>query len=276
MTSGLSCALVVGGGGVIRCGWPRVVCVLVPEGGWAVSYEVPPPRGERGPGPGGDASAGYGGREPAYEDLYGRARERDPGQSYRPRRDVAQPAGRGPRGRSAGRGFAGRGWAELAAAVALVVVSSAVTWVVASDHYDRAAGSQGGSSSGVAAPETAAGALSAADTYFALYGAGQYAAVYPLIAPADRAVIAESVWTGLHQSCPVPGLTYQVKTPLVSGAMAVMAVGYSGAASAIGSEQVTFAYSGGRWYYLPSDMSVYRGHDLAQAVTAAKAAGLCS
>ncbi len=162
---------------------------------------------------------------------------------------------------------------EACAAVALVVVTAAVTWVAAVRHYTAEAEAEAAAAS---EPATAAGAMAAAQYYFSLYGAGQYAAVYPLIAPADRAVIAESSWTGVHQACPASGLTYQVKTPVLSGTTAVMAVGYSGAASAIGSEQVTFTYSGGRWYYVPSDTSVYRGHDLAQAVAAAKAAGLCS
>lgn len=275
-----------------------------------MSYDVPSPRRERGPWPADEQHEGYGGREPAYEDLYGRGRDRDPGhgsprpasvyrepddgnrrpsddyqrawprpedrQGYRPAVNGTRPAGW--RARSAGRQFTGRGLAELAGAVALAVVSVAVTWVVASRHYeqDGSAGSQQGSSFGVAAPETAAGALSAADTYFALYGAGQYAAVYPLIAPGDRAAIPESVWAGLHQACPVSGLTYKVQTPVLSGTTAVMAVGYLGAAGSLGSEQVTFTYSGGRWYYMPSDVSTYRGHDLAQAVAAAKAAGLCA
>jgi hypothetical protein len=209
-------------------------------------------------------------RQPA--DVYRRAWPPPPAdrQRHRAGQETVQPAGPVRRDRRAGRGFAGRGLAEVAGAVALVVVSAAVTWVVASHHYARA-------SSGGPAPaqETAAAALAAADGYFALYGAGQYAAVYPLIAPADRAVIPASVWTGLHKACPVSGLTYQVKTPVLSGATAVMAVGYSGAAGSLGSEQVTFTYAGGQWYYVPSDLTIYRGHTLAQAVAAAKADNLC-
>ena len=119
--------------------------------------------------------------------------------------------------------------------------------------------------------------MAAATTYFALYGAGQYGAVYPLITSADRAVIAEGVWTGLHQECksPAAGLSYKVTHPVLSGQTAVMTVGFAGAASAIGSEQVTFAYEGGGWYYEVPNLQVYRGHTLAQAVAAQKAAGSC-
>jgi len=52
-------------------------------------------------------------------------------------------------------------------------------------------------------------------------------------------------------------------------------VGYSGAAASFGSEQITFTYTGGKWYYQPSDLSVYAHHNLAQALAAAKAAGVC-
>jgi hypothetical protein len=126
-------------------------------------------------------------------------------------------------------------------------------------------------------PETASTAKSAAEAYFDLYGAGQYAAVYPMIAPADRQYIREKVWTGVHQECKSPsaGLTYSVKHPVLAGSVAVVSVSLSGAAAALGSEQVSFTYADGKWYYLPSDLSIYRHHDVAQALKAARAAGLC-
>jgi hypothetical protein len=126
-------------------------------------------------------------------------------------------------------------------------------------------------------PVTAAAARSAAESYFALYGAGQYAAVYPMISPADQAFITPGIWTGLHAACPskAAGLSYTVSRPVLAGDVAVFSVGLAGAASALGSEQVTFTYSGSKWYYSPSDLHVYKHHDLAQAITAAKADGLC-
>jgi hypothetical protein len=102
--------------------------------------------------------------------------------------------------------------------------------------------------------------------------------VYPLIAPVAREDISESVWTGLHDQCrpsSTAGLTYAVKDPVLAGTTAVVSVGYAGAAASLGSEQITFTYTAGKWYYQPSDLSVYQGHDLAQAVAAAKAAGIC-
>jgi hypothetical protein len=70
-------------------------------------------------------------------------------------------------------------------------------------------------------------------------------------------------------------LTYAVKDPVLAGTTAVVTVGYAGAPAALGSEQITFTHVGGEWYYQPSDMSVHQGHDLAQAVAAAKAAAVC-
>lgn len=129
---------------------------------------------------------------------------------------------------------------------------------------------------GPAEPVTASAADSAARAYFALYGAGEYAAVYPMIAPADRIKIRESVWIGLHNACKkTTGLTYAVKHPVLTGDIAVVSVGFAGAASSLGTEQITFVYTGGKWYYQPSDLRVYAHHDLAQAVAAAKAEGLC-
>ncbi len=100
-----------------------------------------------------------------------------------------------------------------------------------------------------------------------------------MIEPHDRRLIRKSVWTGLHEACEdqaSAGLTYKVAHPVLAGSIAVVSVGFAGAASSLGSEQVTFAYKGGRWYYKPADLSVYKSHDLAEAIAAAKADGLCS
>ena len=126
-------------------------------------------------------------------------------------------------------------------------------------------------------PQTTAAAKAAAETYFGLYAAGQYAAVYPLIAPAARRDIRERVWVGIHNRCrpTTATLAYKVTRPILAGTTAVVTVGYAGAAAAIGSEQITFTYINGKWYYLPSDLSIYRHHNLAQAVAAAKADNVC-
>jgi hypothetical protein len=162
---------------------------------------------------------------------------------------------------------------EVLGAITLVAVTAAVTWIAAAHHFET----DHPASAPQVTAETAAGAVVAAQDYFDLYGAGQYSAVYPMIAPADRAEIPEAVWTGLHHQCgPSSGLTYRVSHPVLSGTTAVLSVGFSGAAAATGSEQATFTYTAGRWFYVPANMQVYRGHDLAQAVAVAKTDGVCS
>jgi hypothetical protein len=131
-------------------------------------------------------------------------------------------------------------------------------------------------SSPAAQPQTAAAALTAAKNYFALYGAQQFAAVYPMIDPADRAQINESVWVAVHQQCgPTSNLSYAVTNPVLAGTTAVVTVSLAGAASSIASEQISFVYVGGQWYYQPSDTSDYAGNTTAQAVAALTAAGNC-
>jgi hypothetical protein len=125
---------------------------------------------------------------------------------------------------------------------------------------------------------TGPAAASTAAAYFGFYGAGQYAAVYPMIAPAARRSISETVWIRLHEECrssATAGLSYRVTDPILAGRTAVVTVGYAGAAASLGSEQVTFVYTSGKWYYEPADLSIYKDHDLRQALAAAKGAGLC-
>lgn len=128
-----------------------------------------------------------------------------------------------------------------------------------------------------AEPQTAAAAKAAAETYFGLYAAEQYAAVYPLIASSARRDIRERVWVGLHNRCrpTTAPLSYKVTHPILAGTTAVVTVGYAGAAASLGSEQITLTYTDGKWYYLPSDLGIYRHHNLTQAVAAAKANNLC-
>jgi hypothetical protein len=85
-----------------------------------------------------------------------------------------------------------------------------------------------------------------------------------MIAPAARRDISESVWTGLHNRCrpTTATLTYAATHPIL--ACTAVTVSYAGAASSLGSEQITFVYTAGRWYYQPSDLSIYKGHDLAR------------
>jgi hypothetical protein len=168
----------------------------------------------------------------------------------------------------------------------LVVVALAAAFALGAtaDHLwqDRASVSGGSGSNPPAAapaePATAAGVQQAANTYFGFYAAGQYATAYTLLSPSARAAISETTWTGAHQACisRSPQLAYAVTQPVVSGTTAVVRVAVQGALSKLGSEEASFTYSGGRWWYSPPDMSAYQGHTTTQAVAALKAAGTCS
>jgi hypothetical protein len=152
------------------------------------------------------------------------------------------------------------------------------TTTTPSSAPSRAASSPSAAPSPQASPMTAAAAQAAATAYFDFYAAGQYAAVYPLLSPAARQVISQSVWMAVHEACrsTTAGLSYKVSRPELAGTTAVVNVSLAGAAAAIGSEEETFTYSGGRWLYAPTDLSIYRHHTAAQAVEAAKAQDLCS
>jgi hypothetical protein len=170
-----------------------------------------------------------------------------------------------------------RSLAGAAAADTVALLAGCGTTATPSSGSPAATTSPQPSATAAPAEPVTAAARSAAESYFALYGAGQYAAVYPMISPTDKAFIATGLWTGLHAACPskAAGLSYTVSRPVLAGDVAVFSVGLAGAASALGSEQVTFTYSGSKWYYSPSDLHVYKHHDLAQAIAAAKAGGLC-
>ena len=131
-----------------------------------------------------------------------------------------------------------------------------------------------------AEPDSPAGARAAAQRFFALYSAGQYAAAYPLLSEAARAAVTEAAWAAVHGECQssTAGLSYDVGTPVMAGpVVAVMKVSLAGAASAIGSEEETFDYQGGQWVWAPaaSDMAMYRGGNVAVIVSRMKAAGNC-
>jgi hypothetical protein len=166
--------------------------------------------------------------------------------------------------------------------LAVVALAAAFALGATADHLwqDRASasGSSNPPAAAAAEPATAAGVQQAASTYFGFYAAGQYATAYTLLFPSARAAISETTWTGAHQACisRSPQLAYAVTQPVVSGTTAVVRVAVQGALSKLGSEEASFAYSGGRWWYSPPNMSAYQGHTTAQAVAALKAAGQCS
>jgi hypothetical protein len=132
-----------------------------------------------------------------------------------------------------------------------------------------------------AVPDTPAAARAAAESLFALYAAEQYSDVYPGLDARTRALAPERKWVRVHQACDssTSGLSYKVGKPVMAGQSAVMSVSLAGAAAAIGSEEVTFVYQDGRWFWAPSssDMSAagnYKG-TVRQIVARLKTAGEC-
>jgi hypothetical protein len=127
-----------------------------------------------------------------------------------------------------------------------------------------------------AQPETAAGAKAAAQAYYALYAAGQYAAVYPMINAQARAAIPLATWVTVHQGCKsaASGLSYAVGTPTLAGATAVMSLSVAGALSKLGSEEETFTYEGGKWLWAENALASWKGTP-AQILAGFKAAGKC-
>ena len=129
-----------------------------------------------------------------------------------------------------------------------------------------------------AQPQTAAGAKSVAQQYFGLYSAGQFATSWALLAPSAHKAVPEAVWVAVHQGCPSPsaGLAYDVKNVTLTGGTAVVTVTLAGVASRLASGSEAFTYSGGRWGYAPSDLSLYEHGSVKADIAAAKAAGDCA
>ena len=156
----------------------------------------------------------------------------------------------------------------------------------ASAAAPAAAGSPAVAQTARSEPVTAAAARAAAVAYFGLYAARQYPATYAMLAPAARKVISEGTWAQAHAKCATAArLAYKVGRPVLAGDTAVVSVALAGApaagAPAAGGaakgarERQSMTYSGGEWWYSPSDLAVYQGHSAAQAEAMLKAAGNC-
>jgi hypothetical protein len=174
-------------------------------------------------------------------------------------------------------------WTAAAVAAALVLAGCGG----ASGSQSSTPGTQAPSATAAATPaaaptpDTAAEAQTAAENLFALYAAGQYTAVYPMLSAQTRATVPEHKWVAVHEDClsAAAGLSYKVGKPVMAGQTAVMSVSLAGAASAVGSEEESFVYQDGGWFWAPSaaNMSAsgnYKG-TVARIVASLKAAGFC-
>lgn len=99
-----------------------------------------------------------------------------------------------------------------------------------------------------------------------------------LIAPSARREVSESTWVAVHQGCPAQsaGLAYDVKDATRTGNTVVVTVTLAGAASSLASESEALTFSGGRWGFVPNDLSMYEHGSVKADLAAAKAAGYCA
>jgi len=124
-----------------------------------------------------------------------------------------------------------------------------------------------------AEPLTTAGAKAAADKYFELYSARRFAAVYPMLSPADRAKISEAVWVGVHQVCTANGdISSKVTKVTLAGDTAAVTVDIGSLVLVV--EPQTFTYINGQWYYTVPNLSFYRP-TTTETITALRSTGAC-
>ena len=131
------------------------------------------------------------------------------------------------------------------------------------------------------APDTAAAARSATRRLFALYAAGRFWAVYPMLDTQVRAAVSEDKWVAVHQECRPSSarVSYRVGRPVMAGHTAAMVVSLAGVASSPGGKKQRLVYQDGSWYWspTPSDISAataYKG-SVVRIVARLKAAGRC-
>lgn len=119
-------------------------------------------------------------------------------------------------------------------------------------------------------------ARAAAEQFYGLYAASQYAALWNLLAPATKHQISRTAWIGVHQACSTAEArkSRAIKTVTVFGNAAIVAETVAGALP--GTAEDVFNYADGRWRYSPQDPSVYRHRSVTADIAAAKAAGLCT
>jgi hypothetical protein len=123
-----------------------------------------------------------------------------------------------------------------------------------------------------------AAASAVARQYLGLYSAGQFAIAYGLLAPSAQRAVSQATWAAVHQGCPsqAAGLAYDVKDATLTGNTAVVTVTLAGAASSLASESESLTYSGGRWGFVPNDLSLYEHGSVKADLAAAKAGGYCA
>jgi hypothetical protein len=131
-----------------------------------------------------------------------------------------------------------------------------------------------------AEPETAAGARAAAQRFYDLYSASQFAAAWSLLNPQDQLLIPQTTYVAVDTGCPsaAAGLARVIKRVTITGNTAVVVETVAGALSSLGTVTDVFVYVNGRWgfSYPANVLAVYRHKTIAADIAAARARGFCS
>ena len=212
-------------------------------------------------------------------DPYGQPRQR-PGDPWAPQQ---QPYG----GHQAPQQHRGRSRAPRYAGQAVIVVAALICGGVAgyllhgapSPAAPAAMASSSPAVSQAAEPQTASGVRAAAQQFYALFAASQFAAAWGYLAPSDQAAIPRATYVAVHDGCPPAsaGLARVIKSVTVAGSTAVVTETVAGSLGNLGTVADTWTYAGGRWgySYLPADMKMYSHGSAAADIAAAKTAGDC-
>lgn len=127
-----------------------------------------------------------------------------------------------------------------------------------------------------ASPQMKTSARTAAERFYGLYAASQYAAFWDLLAPATKRQVSREAWIGVHEACSAGGAgkSRVIKSVTVFGNAAIVAEEVTGALPAVAED--VFTYADGRWRYSPQNPSIYHHGSVTADIAAAKAAGLCT
>lgn len=130
---------------------------------------------------------------------------------------------------------------------------------------------------GAARPSSAAPVRLAAEHYYAVSAAGQFAASWRLLTPAARRVIPQGSWTGVHRACPSAGASEHriIKSVTFFGNTAIVVTTIAGAPKKTGVLADVFSFADGHWAYSPGDPGVYGRGSVSADTAVARKAGLC-
>lgn len=122
------------------------------------------------------------------------------------------------------------------------------------------------------------GARQAAEQFYSLYSARQFATLWGLLSPTVRSQVTKGAWVGVHEACPgtAAGKSRTIQAVTAFGSAAIITEAVAGATSTPGTTEDVFSYAGGQWGYSPGVLAIYRHGSVAADVAAAHAAGFCT